>query len=536
MLKNARSYEEACRTFRWRIPERYNLAFDACDRQTMAGADGHRTALIVEAADGAVERFSFLRLRHLSNRLAERLAAAGVARGDRVLISFPPGAEAAVAVLAVTKMGAIAVPVPVRLGSVPMRTRILDCGAKAALAVPEVLAGLPDDLFKLGGDLWAVIERGADGFPPAVTGADEPALLFYSFDGEGEPKGALHGHRVLPGNLPAIELALGFFAQPGDVFWTSHDWMEMEGLVWGVLAAWHHGVPVVAGAGRFVAERALGLMARHGVRAAFLASHHLGPLVRAAADRPHPLLRAMACTPTAVSAEDQARIERVFGVTANEVWGTLETGAVAAHCPAVMERREGSVGRMAPGVTVETVMDGHTQPAGQRGQLAAAPKTPGAMLGLWGEPVGSSHTLMGWTPSGRMGVRDLDGYVWADDDRPEADTAVVDGVRVSLTGIEAALEAHGDVAEAGVIAVGAGEIRAYVGLKYGRAADAGLAKALIEWVRARRGEFEVPRRLEFVEALPRGPGGKINRDELARRPVRLDSPLADERPGWPYGH
>ena len=86
MLNNPRSYEEACRTFRWRIPDRYNLAFDVCDRQTMAGADGHRTALIVEAADGQVERYTFHVLRLLSNRLANVLAARGVTPGDLVAL------------------------------------------------------------------------------------------------------------------------------------------------------------------------------------------------------------------------------------------------------------------------------------------------------------------------------------------------------------------------------------------------------------------------------------------------------------------
>src|SRR5512145_2415469 len=106
MLKAAKSYEEACRTFRWRIPDRYNIAFDVCDRQTMAGADGHRTALIVEAADGSSERYTFHVLRLLSNRLANVLTAAGVVPGDRVLVSFPQSVEAAVAVLAVLKLGA----------------------------------------------------------------------------------------------------------------------------------------------------------------------------------------------------------------------------------------------------------------------------------------------------------------------------------------------------------------------------------------------------------------------------------------------
>ena len=140
MLKTTRSYEEACRTFRWRIPDRYNLAFDVCDRQTMAGSDGHRTALIVEAADGSVERYTFHVLRLLSNRLANVLTAAGVGAGDRVLLSLPAGIEAASALLAVTKMGAVVVPVPVGLGTEPMGWRLADSGARAAIVGKEAIA------------------------------------------------------------------------------------------------------------------------------------------------------------------------------------------------------------------------------------------------------------------------------------------------------------------------------------------------------------------------------------------------------------
>ena len=118
MLKHAQNYAEACRTFRWRIPDHYNMAFDVCDRQTMGGADGHRTALIAEAEDGSVERYTFHVLRLLSNRLANVLAAGGVQTGDPVLVSFPPSVEAAIAILAVIKIN----------GDLERFTREFTCG------------------------------------------------------------------------------------------------------------------------------------------------------------------------------------------------------------------------------------------------------------------------------------------------------------------------------------------------------------------------------------------------------------------------
>jgi acetyl-CoA synthetase len=548
MLKIARSYEEACRTFRWRIPDRYNLAFDVCDRQTMAGADGHRTALIVEATDGTVERYTFHVLRLLSNRLANVLAAAGVGRGDRVVVSFPPSVEAAVALLAVTKMGAVAVPVPPGFGAEPMGWRLADSGARAALAgagaAAAVLAAREQaselDLVLVPGEappgsdeLWAALERASDSFAPVVTAAAEAALLFYPLDACFRPKGVLHGHRALPGNLPAVEFALDFFARSGDVLWTSAEWMGFEGLLWALLPAWHHGVPVVAQAAPFDPERALALMAREGVRAAFLPPSHLEALTQAASGRPHPMPRALATGPEPLPFSRHQAVERVFGVAANEIWGVAETGALAANNAQLMERRAGSPGRAVPGVTVEAVDLGHGRVlrAGDSGMLAGAPGAPGACLGLWGVgggAAGSTALPSGWLATGRTGSRDLDGYLWPDDPvRPDGVVMVGDR-RVALAEVEAVLAAHSLVTEAAVALLPSGELKAFVVPGSGTG-DPGLAAELQGWVGARRARHEIPRRIEFVDALPRADDGAVNRDDLASRPLRLDAPSSDDR-------
>ncbi len=552
MLKTARSYEEACRTFRWRIPDRYNLAFDVCDRQTMAGADGHRTALIVNAADGSGERYTFHMLRLLANRLANVLQAAGIGRGDRVLVSFPASLEAAVAVLAVTRMGAVAVPVPVGFGTAPVAWRAADCGAKAAVvagSMAAVTVAAAADAPLLGtilaageapagaSEMWAALERAADSFAPQVTAADDAALLFYPADAVGQPLGALHAHRALPGNLPAVEFALGFFAQFGDVLWTAADWMSFEGLMWGVLPAWHHGVPVVADAAPFEPERALGLMARHGVRAAFLPPAALAELTRAAATIPHPIPRALATGPEPLSAALHAEVERIFAVSANEIWGVRETGALAANNAHIMERRIGSPGRAVPGVTVEAadVLRARVLRAGDEGILAAAPGTPGAMLGYWGADDGERGPRLanGWMPSGWVGMRDLDGYLWPEPAPLDDGVVMVDGRRVALADIEATLVSHSLVAEAAVLALplatGRVELRAFVVAATGFSADPAAAHELQAWVAAGRAEHEVPHKVEFVGRLPRAADGTIGREELASRPLRLDAPSIDDR-------
>lgn len=544
MLPNSRSYEEACRNFRWRIPERYNLAFDVCDRQTMGGADGHRTALIVEQPDGNVERHTFHMLRLLSNRLANTLAMLGVAPGDRVAAVLPAGLEAAVTLLAVTKMGALLVPVPVALGAEPLRHRLADSGARAAVVDAAVLPALDkvrhllpelDHVLVPGGagpdaeELWAMVERASDGFDPLVTPADHPAFIFYPEAGCGRPPGVIHAHRAMAGGLPAIEMALGFFPQFGDVVWTSADWMGAEGLFRAVLPAWHHGVPVMVRAELPDCEAALAALSRHGVRAVHVPTDHMAALVEAAAGRPLAMLRALASGPEALDEALHERVLKVFGTHANEAWGVPESGAVAANLAGIMELRIPSPGRAAPGLALDAV-DNRGRPlrAGERGILAVSPDAPGSFLGYWNGAFGPARRVAGRLLTGRIGFRDLDHYLWPDPPELPEGALFAKGVPVIPAEVESALAAHPGVEAAAVVPWAEGELKAFVVPRTG-AGDAALARDLRHWITLLRGAAECPRRLEFVEELPQTAEGGVRRDALLDRPIRLDAPSPDDR-------
>lgn len=546
MLTACRSYEEACRTFRWKIPERYNLAFDVCDRQTMAGADGHRTALIVEAPDGNVERHTFHMLRLLSNRLANALAAFGLVPGDRVAMVLPAGLEAAVTLLAVTKMGAVLVPVPLSLGAEPLGWRLADSGARVAVIDPAAVPALDRARHRLpeleqvlavgdGGagalDLWSVLEKSSDAFTPLVTPADHPAFIFYPEAACGTPAGVIHAHRAMAGGLPAVEMSLTFFPQFGDIVWTSGDWMGAEALFRAVLPAWHHGVPVVARAGSFDPAVALELMSRHGVRTLYVPPRHLGPLTEAAATRPHAMPRAIATGPEPVDEALHERVIKVFGVHANEAWGVLESGAVAANLAGLMELRPPSPGRAAPGLSIESVDErGRPMRAGDRGLLAVSPNAPGSFLGYWGDGAGAAKRVNGWLLTGRSGFRDLDHYLWPDPPTAADGAIPANGGLVQPDEVEAALATHPDVAAAGVVEWPAGELKAFV-VSRGRAGDAAFARELQGWVSLMRSPVEVPARFDFVAELPLSMDGSLRRGDLLDRPIRLDAPSPDER--WP---
>jgi acetyl-CoA synthetase len=546
MLTACRTYEEACRTFRWKIPERYNLAFDVCDRQTMAGADGHRTALIVEAVDGSVERHTFHMLRLLSNRLANALVAMGIVPGDRVAMVLPAGLEAAVTLLAVTKMGAVLVPVPLALGAGPLGWRLADSGAKVVVIDPVAVPALDRARHRLpdlgrvlavgdGGagalDLWSVLEKSSDAFTPLVTPADHPAFIFYPEGACGTPAGVIHAHRAMAGGLPAVEMSLSFFPQFGDIVWTSGDWMGADALFRAVLPAWHHGVPVVVRAGAFDPAEALDMMSRHGVRTLYVPPRDLGLLAEAAAGRPHALPRAIATGPEPVDEALHERVIKVFGVHANEAWGVLESGAVAANLAGLMELRPPSPGRAAPGLSVESVDErGRPLRAGDRGMLAVSPNAPGSFLGYWGDGSGAAKRVNGWLLTGRTGFRDLDHYLWPDLMVPVEGAVLIKGEPVLPDEVEAVLATHPDVAAAGVVEWPAGELKAFV-VALGRPGDGAFARELQGWVSLMRTRREVPSRVEFVDELPLSVDGSVRRGDLLDRPIRLDAPTPDDR--WP---
>jgi acetyl-CoA synthetase len=263
-------------------------------------------------------------------------------------------------------------------------------------------------------ELWAALQGADDSFVPCVTACDHAALLFYD-NQQAQPVGVAHAHRSLLGNLPPFEMALGFFPHSGDIFWTASPWMSFEGLLWGILPAWHHGVTVVAARADQSPDQCLSLLGRHGVRAIYASSQTLLTLAQAAAHHPHPLLRAIVSGPTPLTAVQHDFVRTVFGLTINEIWGTVECGAAVANCHDLMEVRPGSPGRATPGVTVEAVdpLSGRPLRAENRGMLAVSPAFPGRCLGHWTSGQLDVASLSnGWLPTGISGQRDLDGYVW----------------------------------------------------------------------------------------------------------------------------
>jgi acetyl-CoA synthetase len=536
MLRRGQSYDEVYRGFRWQLPERFNIGVAACDR--LATGDG-RLALVYEAPDGTVERFSFDDLKRLSNRCANVLAALGIGRGDRVGVLLPQRPETAIAHLAIYKLGAVAVPLFVQFGPDALEHRLADSAARALITDGENLAKIPAGLRDLAtiliveGDsrghplFWPTLERARDEFAPADTGRDDPALIIYTSGTTGKPKGALHAHRVLLGHLPGVQLPHDFFPQPGDLYWTPADWAWIGGLLDVLLPSLYFGVPVLAHRARkFDPEEAFALMGRHGVRNAFLPPTALkmmrpiaNPRARFGLD-----LRSVASGGEALGEDILAWSRDALGVTVNEFYGQTEANLLVGNCASLYPLRPGSMGRPIPGHMVAVVSpEGEPVAAGETGIIAVRRPDPVMFLGYWNNPEATAAKFSGeWCLTGDVALQDDDGYIWYKG--REDDLISSGGYRIGPTDIEDCLMKHKAVLMAAAVGqpdpVRGEIVKAFVVPQPGVAPDPALAEEIRAFVGERLAWYQAPREIVFVDELPLTATGKIIRRELRTRQKR----------------
>lgn len=517
--------------FRWRIPDRYNIAVDVCDR--WARAEPERPAIIEVSKDWQVAPVSYGWFREHSNRLADALQARGVTRGDRIAILLPQGRAVLTAHLAAYKLGAIAVPLAALFGVDALAYRLADSGAKvvvtneAGLAkLRQIREPLPDLALTISTDGrdgstedWEALLAGASPqFTPLDTTPDDPALMIYTSGTTGNPKGALHGHRVLPGHLPGVQMPHEFMPRPGDLAWTPADWAWAGGLLNMLLPALHFGVAVVARpVTRFEPDEAYRLMQDLGIRNAFVPPTALRMLRGAGSPqgRFKLNLRTVAAAGEALGAETLEWGREALGLTINEAYGQTECNLVLASSAALGVSRPGAIGKAVPGHEVAIIRpDGTVCAAGEEGQIAVRRPDPVMFLGYWNNPAATAAKFIGdWMTTGDEGVQDEDGYVrfiGRDDD-----VITSSGYRIGPGEIEDCLLRHPAVALAAAVgkpdALRTEIVKAFVVLKPGRSGSSALVSELQNFVRARLAAHEYPREIAFRDELPMTTTGKIIR-------------------------
>jgi acetyl-CoA synthetase len=522
------SYEAIRAAFRWDIPARCNLAEEVCDRW----ADGSgRVAMIEVLADGAALRIDYDELRRRACKLSNLFLSMGVRRGDRIGVLLPQCQETLLAHLAAWRIGAISVPLFVLFGEDALSYRLADCAAVAlatdeegAAKIAHIRGQLPDLRHVLDvGVLAAMIEPASDSHACVATGPEDPALIIYTSGTTGSPKGALHGHRVLRGHLPGVEMPQEFFPQPGDRFWTPADWAWIGGLLDVLLPSLFHGIPVVAHRMRkFDPEDAFRFMARYGVRNAFLPPTALRMLRQV----PDPTgfgvsLRSIGSGGESLGAEMLEWGRGAFGLTINEFYGQTECNLTISSCAGLFPVKPGAIGKPVPGHEVAILgPDGAVLPRGVEGTIAIRAPDPVMFLGYWNRPEATAAKFHGdWLLTGDQAVMDEEDYVTfvgRDDD-----VITSAGYRIGPGEIEDFLMAHPAIAAVAVIGLPdqlrTERVCAVVVPKPGITADDALARDIQRSVATRLAGHLYPRQVEFVESLPQTTTGKIMRGVLRRQ-------------------
>jgi acetyl-CoA synthetase len=534
-------YEELYRSFRWNVPERYNMARACCGQ--WAG-DRARFALYWEDESGATAAYSFWDIQQAANRLSNALAALGVKRGERGAIILPQRPETAIAYVAVFQMGAIALPLSHLFGPDALEYRMEHAEASVAIVEPTTIGNLRAirdrlthlrhvigvDLHEGGIQGWKdLLQKASARFTPMDTKADDPALIIYTSGTTGPPKGALKAHRVLLGNAPGFVHSHDFFPQPGDMFWSPADWAWTGGLMDALLPAWLFGMPILGYRGRFDAEKAYYLLEKYGVRNSFLFPTALKLMMKAF---PSPKAKFDISLRSIMSAGESVGVtvfewaKAELGVTINEMFGQTEINYVVGNCQSAWPAKPGSIGRPYPGHRVAVIDDeGNEARRGDLGEIAVNRRFNGQpdpvfFLEYWKNEKATKDKFIGdWGCTGDQAKMDEDGYLWY---QGRSDDVIKSaGYRIGPAELESCLVKHPAVLNAAVIgkpdATRGSIVKAFIVLQPGHSPSGALIDEIQNHVRGRLASYEYPREIEFINALPMTTTGKVQRKELRKR-------------------
>ncbi len=541
---------------RWFVGGRYNASHNCLDRWVKAGR-GAQTALVWEGEDGAVRQFTFEHLLAEVCKLSAALRRLGVRRGDVVGIYMPLLPETAIALLAIGRIGAIAVPAFSGYGAPALAARLADAKAKMLLTVDgaprrgknvdmkttadAALAEVPSVERTLvyrrtgervpwtdGRDLdWAAEVALEDDFTAAEqTASDEPYLLLYTSGSTGKPKGAVHAHATFPIKVQ-IDQYLCFDVKPGDrmLWFTDMGWMMGPFLVLGALGL---GASIVLYEGTPdypKPDRLWEVVARHKVTHLGIAPTAIRSLMTHGDDLPrkHDLscLRILGSSGEAWNPEPYKWFANIVGggraPIINYSGGTEISGGILG-CYPIRALTACSFHGPVAGMDADVVDDrGRSVRDGKVGELVMRQAWPGMTMGFWHDDERYLKTYWSRFPNvwvhGDWASVDADGF-WYIHGRSD-DTINVAGKRVGPAEYESALVGHAAVREAAAISVPdelKGEaVVCLVVLRPGKSESEALRGELTGLVSAALGKALAPKAVKFVDDLPRTRNAKMMR-------------------------
>jgi acetyl-CoA synthetase len=544
-----------------------NISESCLDRH-VAGAHRNKAALIWEGEPGDTRTLTYFELHRQVVAFAAALLDLGVKPGDRVAIYMGMVPEAAVAMLACARVGAVHSVVFGGFSSDALRDRINDCGAKVLLtqdgawrrgnvvplkkmadaAVEQtpsiekvvVLRRVGHErepaVMKEGRDIWwdDLLDRPASSTSlatarkPEAFDAEHPLFVLYTSGSTGKPKGVLH---TTGGYLAGTHLTSKyvFDLRDEDVYWctadvgwvTGHSYIVYGPLSCGATCLMYEGAPNAPDWSRFWS-----IIERHGVTILYTAPTAIRAFIRAGDEWPkkHDLssLRLLGSVGEPINPEAWVWYHRVIGgerCPIVDTWWQTETGSIMlTTLPGAVFAKPGSTGLPFFGVDIAVVKDrGDPCASNEGGKLVIRRPWPSMARTLWGDDARYYKTY--WDVmqnvyfTGDGARRDEDGYFWVVG-RID-DVLNVAGHRIGTAEIESALVSHPAVAEAAAVGrpddLKGQALCVFVTLKAGQKAGAELKEALGAHVDREIGKFARPDTIRFTDSLPKTRSGKIMR-------------------------
>lgn len=550
---------------RWFDDGQLNVSANCLDRHLADRGDD--VAIIWEGDDPTQdEKITFSQLHQKVCRFANALKEHGVKKGDVVCLYMPMVPEAAVAMLACTRIGAVHTVVFGGFSPEALAGRIVDSNAKVVITADEgIRAGRPVPLKKnvdealanpsvkginsvivfqrTGGkvawnnqrDIWwhDAVAKVSDICPPEPMNAEDPLFILYTSGSTGKPKGVLHttgGYLV----YATMTFKYVFDYQPNDVFWctadvgwiTGHTYLIYGPLSNGAQTILFEGVPNYPATNRMSQ-----VVDKHQVTILYTAPTAIRALMakgdEAVKGTSRSSLRIMGSVGEPINPEAWEWYYKTIGNSQSPIvdtWWQTETGGILiTPLPGATDLKPGSATRPFFGVQPALVdNEGQLLSGAIEGNLVILDSWPGQMRTVYGDHERFEQTYFstfkGMYFTGDGARRDEDGYYWITG-RVD-DVLNVSGHRMGTAEIESALVAFDKIAEAAVVGVPhdikGQAIYAYITLNDGIYPDAQLHKEVKDWVRKEIGPIATPDVLHWTDALPKTRSGKIMRRILRK--------------------
>ncbi|MCD6490567.1 MAG: acyl--CoA ligase [Thermodesulfobacterium sp.] len=528
MEKELARYREIVKNFKLEVPEKFSFVLDVFDKW------GKRTAFIW--TDGKeIKKFTFEELTELSSKLAGGLKEKGISKGDKVLIFLPNVAEWWISVLALMRLGAIVIPATILLTPKDLEYRLSVTDIKAIISnnenapkVEEAVNNTKKDALLVNVDeregwenFYKLFQK--DAFLGEKFNPDDPSFIFFTSGTTGPPKMVLHTQVSYPlGHLITGKFWLNL--KPGDIHWTITDtgWAK---CAWSSLfAPWNMGATV------FIRKREKSFSPQTLIDTLknFEVTSFCAPptvyrmLVKEVPSKElsFPSVKHFVSAGEPLNPEVINLWKELTGEYIYNGYGQTETVNTIAMFRFI-PMRQGAMGFPTPGFTIDVVdEEGRPVKPYEDGEIAIKIK-PERPVGLFKEYINDEKEMEvafrgDWYFTRDRGYKDEDGYFWF---LGRTDDIIISsGYRISPFEVESALIKHPAVKESAVVAspdeVRGEVVKAFIVLKRGYKPTEELKKELQEFVKKETAPYKYPRKIEFVEDLPKTISGKIKRKEL----------------------